>query len=434
MFRLFKSDFFNFEALRLLSFTPHEGGEVSEFMTALGKIKDNDTESWYAAWIEAAEKVEALAVEAELAGNREAARRAYFRASNYHRSAQFMLDGYPGTDTRILRASENSILNFWHAANLLDSSMQRVEIPYQDGMSLPGYLALPHSSRRLPGKLPVLVQTVGADATQEEIFYIFPMAALELGYAVFTFEGPGQGIVIRRHNVPMRPDWEAVVTKVLDFVERHAAENPETDLDLDRLALVGSSMGGYLALRGASDPRVKACIAVDPFYNMFDMLKGRMPDVMINTFIAGGFAPDVTWDYIFNVLGRFNLQTKWEYTFGLWMLGVKNAAQMLHKMQEYSFSTSDGKGFLHRVRCPVMVTGARMSLYCQPEVSTARIYKELINVSEDKKYMWVGEDPAEGAVQSKVGSFNILTTKGFAWLDQIFGIDRKIQVSNVGII
>lgn len=58
MLRLFKSNFFNFEALRLLSFTAHEGGEIAEFFEALGKIKDNDTESWYAAWIEAGLKAE----------------------------------------------------------------------------------------------------------------------------------------------------------------------------------------------------------------------------------------------------------------------------------------------------------------------------------------------------------------------------------------
>ena len=33
-----------------------------------------------------------------------------------------------------------------------------------------------------------------------------------------TFEGPGQGAVIREQQLPFRPDWEAVVTPVVDHV------------------------------------------------------------------------------------------------------------------------------------------------------------------------------------------------------------------------
>jgi pimeloyl-ACP methyl ester carboxylesterase len=431
MFRLFKSDFFNFEALRLLSFTAHEGGEVAEFFEALGKIKDLNTESWYAAWTEAALKAEALAAEAELAGNRAAARKAFFRASNYQRAAQFMLNGRYGNDTRILRDSENAISNFWRAATLLDSSITRLEIPYDGHITLPAYLHIPHPSKRLPGKLPLLINTVGADATQEEIFYIFPMAALELGYAVLTFEGPGQGIVLRKHNLPFRPDWEFVVSKVLDFAVEQISTRAELDIiDTDRIALAGSSMGGYLALRGASDPRIKACIAVDPFYSMWDLLKGRMPDAVINTFLAGGFAPDPLWDRFLGLLKWWDVQTRWESDLTCWMLGVDNAAAMFRRMMQFSFATADGEGFLHKVKCPVFVTGARFSLYCQPEISTMRIYSELLHVPEDKKVAWVGEDAGRGGLQSKVGAFGVLNQKAFAFLDNVFEIHRRIVTGN----
>lgn len=426
MLRLFRSDFFNFEAMRLLSFTPHEGGEVAEFFEAAGKIKDNDTESWYAAWAEAGRKAEALATEAEHSGNRVAARRAFFRAANYQRAAQFMLSGRSGQDDRVLTDSENAISNHWRAASLLDSSIHRLEIDYEDGIKLPAYLYLPHASKRLPGKGPLLVNTVGADATQEEIFYIFPMAALELGYAVLTFEGPGQGIVLRRHNVPFRPDWEVVVSKVLDFAFEYVANHPDLEIDTDQTALAGSSMGGYLSLRGAADERVKACIAVDPFYSMWDLLKGRMPDAVIHTFEAGGFAPDALWDNFLSLLKWANAQTRWESDLTFWMLGVNTAADMFRRMMQFTFATADGTGFLVKVKCPVFVTGARYSLYSQPETSTDRIYQELVNVPDDKKVKWVGEYPGEGGLQSKVGAFGVLTQKAFAFLDTQFGIDRKI--------
>jgi pimeloyl-ACP methyl ester carboxylesterase len=398
MFRIFKSDFFNFEALRLLSFTAHEGGEIAEFFEAVGKIKDNDTESWYAAWTEAGKKAEALAAESELSGNREAARRAFFRASNYQRAAQFMLSSLIGKDTRVLDDSERSIKNFWRAANLLDSSIRRLEIPYEGKVKLPAYLHLPQPSKRLPGKIPLLVNTVGADATQEEIFFIFPVAALELGYAVLTFEGPGQGIVLRRHNIPFRPDWEVVVTKVLDFAFDYLGKNPDLEIDTTRVALTGSSMGGYLALRGAADERVKACIAVDPFYSMWDLLKGRIPDPVIDTFVAGGFAPDALWDSFLGLLKWLDVQTRWESDLSFWMHGVNRTADMFRRMMEFTFATSDGADYLHKLKCPVFVTGARFSLYALPEVSTDRIYDELVNVPKGEKVKWVGEEPGQGGL------------------------------------
>lgn len=436
MFRLFKSDFFNFEALRLLSFTAHEGGEVAEFMAAVGQITDLDLESWYMVWIEAASKAEELAREAELSGNRVAARRAFFRASNYQRAAQFMLDGRKaatGQDPRMLYDSEAAISNFWRAVNLMDSSVRKLEVPYSpsgsddDIIKLPAYLHLPHPSKRRAGThLPLLFNTVGADATQEEIFYILPMTALELGYAVLTFEGPGQGIVIRRHNIPFRPDWEVIVSTVVDFTLAYLDSHPELPpIDRDRLALAGSSMGGYLSLRGAADARIKACVAIDPFYRMWDMLKGRVPDSAAQAFAVDSVVPEAAWDGLSAVLGWWNVQTRWESGLTSWMLGATSTADMFRRMQAYTL-----EGHLERVHCPVFVTGARFSLYCQPEVSTERIYSELIGHGNKNVVKWIAENPAQGGLQSKVGAFTVLNQKIFAWLDGVFGIDRKIRANN----
>ena len=90
--RFFKSEFFNFEALRLLSFAPYEGVEIAEFIQTVGDIRDNDPESWYAAWMKAGVKAEAIADDAYLANNRVEAKRAYLRAANYQRATQFMLN------------------------------------------------------------------------------------------------------------------------------------------------------------------------------------------------------------------------------------------------------------------------------------------------------------------------------------------------------
>ena len=69
--------------------------------------------------------------------------------------------------------------------------------------------------------------------------------ALERGYNCLTFEGPGQGGVIRKQNIPFRYDWEKVVTPVIDY-----ALTRDRDIDPNKIALMGTSMGGYLAARG----------------------------------------------------------------------------------------------------------------------------------------------------------------------------------------
>ena len=63
---------------------------------------------------------------------------------------------------------------------------------------------------------------------------------------------------MRQRGIPFRPDWEAVITPVVDFALGRPGVDP------DRLAIVGRSFGGYLAPRAASaEHRLAACVA-DP--------------------------------------------------------------------------------------------------------------------------------------------------------------------------
>jgi hypothetical protein len=62
--------------------------------------------------------------------------------------------------------------------------------------------------------------------------------------------------VIRKQNLPFRPDWERVISAVVD----HILARP--DVDAGRVALLGVSLGGHLAPRAAAfEKRLAACIA-----------------------------------------------------------------------------------------------------------------------------------------------------------------------------
>lgn len=88
-----------------------------------------------------------------------------------------------------------------------------------------------------------------------------------------TFEGPGQGGVIRKQNIPFRYDWEKVVSPVLDYIFSR-----EKIVDPNRIALMGISMGGYLAARAAAfEDRIAACVLYNGVYDGYDAFASGFP-------------------------------------------------------------------------------------------------------------------------------------------------------------
>lgn len=426
MHTFFKSPFFNFEFLRLLAMAPFEGGEIAEILEAVGKIRDLDPESWYEAWTDAGTKAERIAQEGEASGDRVAARRGYLRASNYLRAAQFMLNEGPiGYDKRVLPTIERAIGDFRKGVQLLDGPVHFLNIDYEDGVKLPGYLYLPPADKRLPNaKTPILVNTGGGDSTQEEIYFINASVGPSLGYAVLTFDGPGQGVVLRREKLPMRPDWEVVVGKVLDHLWDFAAQHPDANLDLDHVAITGASMGGYYALRGAVDQRITACISVDGFYSMESFAEGRVPAWLWRAF-RGGYVSKAVFNTVVGVTSALNFQPRWEFNHMKWAMGRDNEHDVIRRMLDYSLRRPDGSEVLHDVKCPVLVTGAGSSFYFDPSTTTRRITDKLVHLKEEDKEEWIATDVAFGGLQAKIGAFGYSMQRTFSWLDKVWKIHRE---------
>ncbi|KAL8999562.1 MAG: hypothetical protein Q9169_001651 [Polycauliona sp. 2 TL-2023] len=427
MHTFFKSPFFNFEYLRLLAMAPQEGAEIGEALEAAAKIKDLDPESWFNAFHDAGSKAEAIAKEAEQAGDRLNARRAYLRASNYIRAAQFMLNEGPiGQDKRVLPNIERAIADFRKGVQYREGKTFFLEFPYQEGLKLPGYLYLPEVSRRIPGrKIPILLNSGGGDSTQEEIYFVNPAIGPEVGYAVITFEGPGQGIVLRRDRLPMRPDWEVVTSAVLDHLFNFADRHPELELDLDHIAVTGASMGGYFALRAAVDPRIKACVSVDGFYSLASFVGGRMPGPLFRGFM-NGWLSDGVFNAILRFLQRLDFQARWEFNHLKWATGTQTEAEIMRSFGAYTLLKPDGTQYLADVKCPTLVTGAGASLYFDPSTTTDKIYDCLTSLKHGvDKEKWIAHDIAHGGLQAKVGAFGYSAQRTFEWLDIKFGIGRE---------
>ncbi|MFD6225931.1 alpha/beta hydrolase [Streptomyces sp. NPDC060232] len=118
-----------------------------------------------------------------------------------------------------------------------------------------------------------VVVVPGLNSAKEE-FLDLSSALLARGLAVFAMDGPGQGVLAA--TTVFRPDWEQVVSRVVDA------------LGVPRIGLVGLSLGGFFAARAAAmEARVAAVATVSgPFRLDWEELPPSVRDIMAQR--AGG--------------------------------------------------------------------------------------------------------------------------------------------------
>ncbi len=256
---VFEDTEFSFQFLRTMGYTASVGADIGECLNTARRIKDKDMESWYTEWLKTAKQLNSAADGFLAKGHKISAKEAYFRASNYYRTAEFFLHGNP-KDPRILKTWGKSRECFQNAAKFSDKPIKYIRIPFEN-TTMPGYLCLVDDSGK---KRPLLIVHTGFDGTAEELYMEIGFRAVERGFNVLLFEGPGQGEMIRVQHMPYRYNWETVVTPVVDY----AIKLPETDPD--KIGLIGFSFGGYLAPRAvAYEHRIKACVADGGVYDFF---------------------------------------------------------------------------------------------------------------------------------------------------------------------
>jgi len=439
----FQHSWYNFELLRLLGSAPYEGCEAAEFLETVTRIRPNSAKSWEEEFLKLAEATEALARDAESHGLATTARSAYLRASNYYRCAQYL---YPAArseeQTRLLKLYDRSASSFEAATTFFDHPVYRVSIPYSlpgNGgaeITLPGRLYLPSKTNKLPGrKSPIVVCIGGADSTLEELYFVHAADGPRSGYAVLTYDGPGQGIPLRRDKLVLRPDYEVVAPIILDWIEAYARDHPEADLDVDAIALVGQSMGAFLALRAAVDPRVKAVVAIDPFYDMWDMAMSRMRPWMIAMWEKQFIIRDSFMNWAGRRHGRVDIATRYSWGLGSGMFGIDNGAEMLRNMKKYSFKPGLGENedLLANVRCPVLISAAAADKNTlSPLADTQAIHRGLRNLNDDDKELWIAKTFAEGGGQAKVGAWSLLQYRTYKFLDKKLAIRPVPPIENTG--
>lgn len=251
--------FWSFQFLRMMGKVPAGGGDFSEIILALRGLEPGDGEAWYRAFSTLGSRLDAEAETSLLAGNVVSARDKLYRATNYHQAGGFFL---PNTDPRHAAAIDARRASFQRAAPLAETPFRQVEIPYEGNASLPGYL-FPASPGADPRKSrPAAVIFGGTDAVAEEMYFFLGKALSQRGIHTLAIDGPGQGEALKR-GLAGRPDWEVPAGAAFEFLAS------QSEVDADRVAIVGQSLGGYLSARAAAyESRFAACVIWGAIYDL----------------------------------------------------------------------------------------------------------------------------------------------------------------------
>jgi dienelactone hydrolase len=120
---------------------------------------------------------------------------------------------------------------------------------------MPGWFLRPSRDGK---RRPTLLMNNGSDAQAIDLWGAGGYAALQRGWNVLIFDGPGQGGMLFEKNQTFIPEWEKAVTPIVDYLEERG------DVDSSAIFLSGWSFAGYLVPRAmAFEPRIRAG-AVDP--------------------------------------------------------------------------------------------------------------------------------------------------------------------------
>ena len=266
---LFTLSDLDFETLFAFGSAGYGCTEFGELVTAVNQVNTAGAsyQTYYDAFLALARRSEALAAEELVAGHIASARSAYLRAASYHDMCLYFI---LGTSARAQEAGAYAAMErCWQGASQLsDPPFEQVRIPYEDSW-LPGWLLRPDDR---PGRRPTVVLNNGSDSQSVALYAFGGAAAIERGYNALIFEGPGQGSMLFERQVPFRPDWENVITPVVDYLRSRP------DVDPARIALSGWSLGAELVIQAAAFEHRLAAVVADPgFLERVAVVPNRLP-------------------------------------------------------------------------------------------------------------------------------------------------------------
>jgi hypothetical protein len=398
--RFFKDEDFEFVFLTVLGKTYHQAADIGECLAIAARIKDGDAESAFIAFHDMAERVLATADRSAAAGHRVSAREAYLRAAAYFAGATYFTDAShdPGRLLPTWRAHRAA----WdEAASRFDPPAERVTIPYE-GTTLPGYFfkADTGGARR-----PLVILNNGSDGSVLDMWTWGGAAAIARGYHALAFDGPGQQAALFEQGLYFRPDWEQVITPVVDY----ALTRP--DVDPDKIALLGVSQGGYWVPRAvAFEHRIAAAIADPGVWDMSTVWVGKLPHAMQEMLVQGKKTEFDRWMHTTEFFAR---GMKPMLRFRMRPFGMTSEFDVMSAARQYTMA-----GIAERITCPMLITDPEHETFWPGQA------RQLFEALRCPKTL-VPFTVAEGAdLHCEPKAAGLREQRIFDWLDQVLHAGR----------
>ena len=222
---------------------------------------------------------------------------------------------------------------------------------------------------------------------------------MQRGYNVLAFDGSGQGEPRRVGHLPARPDYE---------IPRHAAVDylwTRPEVDRERIALMGTSLGGYYASRAAAfEPRVKALIIHGVLFDLWTMRTKTKPMLAR----LADWKSKARVEAVLQLAARFNTELRWQIENGIWVFGVQNVFELIRAMRRYSLTDTAGL-----IRQPTLI------LHGEKDHFIPREQVDLLCATlkaPTTRRVFTEEEGAEEHCQ--IGNLALLHQVLFDWLDE----------------
>jgi hypothetical protein len=370
---------------------------VGECYETASRIVDGDFESYTNAWEVTARRVEAIGRDCFEKGHKVSARDAFLRATTYWGASTMVVSP---TDPRQRSSYERARACFREAAKLFDPPIEVVNIPYEKGRTLPGYFVRggPAGEKR-----PTVLVLGGGDSALEELYGVCSVGAQRRGYNSLMFEIPGQkAMFFDSPDLFFRADSEVPIRHVVDY----ALGRPE--VDPKRIALIGSSFGGYFGPRAAAfEKRLAAVIALPLFSDIggnFVELLGLDPTKPYPRDLESRL--DMSQSFV-----KLAVQSDFRMRCGC---ANRAVAEWLDTMHAFTLA-----GLEKNITCPLLILAG------ESEFDAARAEKEKIQwrkaMNHPKSQIRIATTAEGGEGHSMVNNLLLKNQIEMDWLDDVLG-------------
>lgn len=384
----------DFTVRQLLGLATAGASEPGEVLATIARVAEGDHAAWSAAWLALGTSSASLGDALREAGHVESASGAYLRASTYLTVAMTAAD-----DAKVPAIFGQYQATWESFIETTVYSVERLTIPL-DTISLPGYLVSPSDDGE---PRPTVILNGGLSGSHSFLWGEAAYGALQRGYNIVLFEGPGQLSTLIEQGVAVRPDWGAVLTAVVDAVVDRA------DIDRSKLAVYGAGEGGILVARAlGSEPRLAAAVLDPGIVEMASVLRDGLTPALAAQFADGNRD---AFDGNLGIALRFNADAAREWSRRIRPFGGLGFFDSLSEAMRYRIDETQPAAAI-----PVLITSAEGEQFWPGQ---SERLSERLGDSAEVEYFTA----AEGASLHGQPLARILTQQRiFDWLDRKLGL------------